>query len=709
MEKIQSTCNYCAISCNLDYYVEDNEIKQILPKENYPVNPNLLCIKGLNTDKQQSMHKPNPLPQIRQADGSMKAVSWEEGFQEVAEQIQAIQAKYGPEAFAGISTGQLLVEDFALLGHIMRNHLQTNLDGNTRLCMATAAVAHKQSYGFDAPPYTIQDIELSDTIVLIGANPVAAHPVIWSRVRRSRKDTDRIIVFDPRKSATAKQADYHYAINHASDLPLFYTLANLLIERDIAIDHNFIKEHTNGFEDFKAFVQDFTLAKAPERTGLSEEEIMEFVELIESGKRVSFWWTMGINQHHEGVRAAQAIINLALMTGNIGKPGTGANSLTGQTDAMGSRLFSNTTALHGGTDFADEAGRQRIANILGVEPTYLADKPTKTYDAIVEGVNKGEIKGLWVICTNPMHSWTNNTTFKEAVEKLDLLIVQDIYDDTETSEHATHFLPVVPAIKKEGTIINTERRLSPVRPVLERASNEKTDFEVLRGIGEALGMDLSRWQTPRDAFELMKEVTRNKPCDITGVDWDWLTRSDGIQWPYPSTLNGAEVDRERRLYEDGKFFTADQRANFVFEEPRAVPIPTTEEFPIVLNTGRISAASWHTRSRTREIAGTRQVDPANAYLIMGPGLADELGIHEGDRARVHSHNGAVEELDVQIQSDQRNDEIFVPLHYIECNRLTASEYDPYSREPAYKIAPVAVEKVIARGEIAYGTLNGENS
>lgn len=689
MERIQSTCNYCAISCGLDFLVENDEIKKIIPKSGYPVNPGLLCIKGLNLDKQQTIHRPNPLPKIRQKDGSMKAVSWEEGFEHVAEKIQDIQAKYGEEAFAGISTGQLLVEDFALLGHMMRNHLQANLDGNTRLCMATAVVAHKQSFGFDAPGYTIKDMELSDTIIYIGANPVVAHPVIWNRVRATRKPSDRIIVIDPRCSETAQEADYHYPIKHDSDLTLFYTLANILIERD-HLDHKFIQEHTNHFESFKEFVKDFTLERGVKVTGLSKEQILELADLIMTGKRVSFWWTMGVNQHYEGVRVAQSIINLALMTGNIGKPGTGANSLTGQTNAMGSRLFSNTTALHGGGEYNDQAERERIADIFGVTPDYLAKKPTLPYDAIVEGVNSGKIKGLWIICTNPRHSWTNNKTFMEAVEKLELFVVQDLYDDTETSELASVFFPVVPGIKKEGTIINTERRLSPVRPVVSKTEDERTDQEVFLGVAEKLGMDISRWNEPRKIFEMMKQTSRQMPCDITGVEWDELTRSKGVQWPFPE---GAILkEDERRLYEDGQFFTPNGRANFIFEEPLENPMPTTEEFPTVFNTGRSSAAAWHTRSRTREISANHQVNPDNAYVVMGPLMAEELNVTEEDRVMIYSSNGEQASFDVQIFDRQRNDEVFAPIHYIECNQLTASIYDPYSKEPAYKSAPVRVEK-----------------
>ncbi len=335
MKKIQSTCNYCAIDCNLDFYVEDNRVVKVVPTAGYPVNDGFCCIKGLSLDKQQTTVKPGSLPKIRQADGSFRQVSWEEGFQHVADKLKELQAKYGPESVAGISTGQLTLEEFAIFGHVMRNYLKTNVDGNTRLCMATAVVAHKQSYGFDAPGYTLQDLELSDTIIFIGSNPVVAHPILWGRVRNNQVPGHKVIVIDPRRSETAMNADYWYGLRWRSDLVLLYTVANLLIEKDY-LDHEFIEAHTEKFPEFREFVKAYTLERGVADTGLSREQILELVELIHSGKRVSFWWTMGVNQGYEAVRTAQAIINLALMTGNMGKPGTGANSITGQCNAMGS-------------------------------------------------------------------------------------------------------------------------------------------------------------------------------------------------------------------------------------------------------------------------------------------------------------------------------------------------------------------------------------
>lgn len=694
MKKIQSTCNYCAIDCNLDFYVEDNRVVKVVPTAGYPVNDGFCCIKGLSLDKQQTTVKPGSLPKIRQADGSFRQVSWEEGFQHVADRLKELQAKYGPESVAGISTGQLTLEEFAIFGHVMRNYLKTNVDGNTRLCMATAVVAHKQSYGFDAPGYTLQDLELSDTIIFIGSNPVVAHPILWGRVRSNQVPGHKVIVIDPRRSETAMNADYWYGLRWRSDLVLLYTVANLLIEKDY-LDHEFIEAHTEKFPEFREFVKAYTLERGVEDTGLSREQILELVELIHGGKRVSFWWTMGVNQGYEAVRTAQAIINLALMTGNMGKPGTGANSITGQCNAMGSRAYSNTAVFFGGGDFANPARRQRIASVLGVEESMLAEKPTKTYNQIIEGINAGEIKGLWILCTNPRHSWTNNETFASAAKKLELFVVQDIYDTIESAEDCTVFFPVVPGLKKEGTYINLERRLSAMRPVLERGENEISDYEAILGVGKALGMGdaLKGWETPRDCFNLMRECSRNMPGDITGITWEALENSHGIQWPYPEGREAELSDDQRRLYGDGRFFTPSGKAQFVFEEVRENPLPRTEEFPYVLNTGRGTVGQWHTQSRTREVRFVEDVSVKGAYLYMNPELADQKGIREMDQIRVYSANGQNALFTVKLTGNVSREELFAPIHYMECNRLTPSVYDPYSKEPSYKATPVRFEKV----------------
>ena len=694
MKKIQSTCNLCALACNVDFYVENGKIAKVSPTVDYPVNKGFCCIKGLNLDKQQTKIKARKSPLLRDENGEMKEISWEEGFKTFAKKMTSIQEKYGKESVAFISTGQMPTEDMALLGHVGRNYMGINGDGNTRLCMATSVVAHKQSFGFDAPPYTLNDAELSDTIILIGANPVIAHPVFWGRIRENKEA--KIITIDPRKSETAMNSDIWIDIKPKADLVLMYTLANVLIEKGY-IDVNYIENHTEGYEDFKNHVAKFTLDKVEAETGISAERVLELAEIIHAGERVSFWWTMGVNQGYQAVRTAQSIINLALITGNMGRPGTGANSLTGQCNAMGSRAFSNTAGLYGGGDFDNPVRRKAVAEALGVDESVLATKPTIPYNAIIEKAIAGEIKGLWVICTNPRHSWANNEEFEKCVKNLDFFVVQDIYEDTDSAKLCDLYLPSVPAIKKEGVLINTERRLSKVNPVIEKEEGELSDFEIFYNIGKELGMGdlLKGWETPRSAFELLKKCSKGMPCDITGVTYEMLEGpnmegSRGVQWPFRAG-EVLEAD-ERRLFEDGNYYTPSKKAKFHFEDIAENPTKTSEEFPYIFNSGRGTVGQWHTGVRSREIMESERIYSKESYVFMHPELAKELNIEENERVKIASQNGVTSEFNVKISDHVKKEHLYAPIHYIETNSLTPSVYDPYSKEPSFKTVAVNIIK-----------------
>ena len=694
MKKIQSTCNLCALACNMDFHVEDGKIDRVTPTVDYPVNQGFCCIKGLNLDKQQTKVKARKTPLLRDENGNMKEISWEEGFKVFAERMTAIQEKYGKESVAFISTGQMTTEDMALLGHVGRNYMGINGDGNTRLCMATSVVAHKQSFGFDAPPYTLQDAELSDTIIFIGGNPVIAHPVFWGRVRTNTEA--KIITIDPRRSETAANSDIWIDIKPKADLVLLYTLANVLIEKNW-IDRDYIEKYSEGFDGFKEHVAKFTLDNVEEETGISKERVLELAEIIHNGKKVSFWWTMGVNQGYQAVRTAQAIINLAVMTGNIGRPGTGANSLTGQSNAMGSRAFSNTAGLYGGGDYDNPVRRKAVAEALGMDESYLPAKPTIPYNKIIERAISGEIKALWIVCTNPRHSWANNEEFKKAVENIDFLVVQDIYEDTHSAELADLFMPSVPALKKEGVFINTERRLSKMNPVIPKEEGEKSDFEIFYGIGQALGMGslLDNWKTPRDVFELLKKCSKGMPCDITGVTYEMLegenmSGSRGVQWPFRAgeTL----TEDQRRLYEDGQYYTPSKKVKFMYEDIAENPTKTSKEFPYIFNSGRGTVGQWHTGVRSREIDESNRIYSKESYVLMNPELAKELNIAENERVKISSQNGVTSEFNVVYSEDVKKEHLYAPIHYIETNSLTPSVYDPYSAEPSFKTVAVNIIK-----------------
>ncbi|MDQ0148578.1 molybdopterin oxidoreductase family protein [Eubacterium multiforme] len=690
MEVKQSVCNYCSTGCNLDFNIEDGKIVKIIGTKNYPVNSGTACIKGLNLDKQCTIYGMQRLPLLRGEDGKMHEISWDEAFKVFAERMTNINEKYGDGSSAFISTGQLPMEEMALIGLIGRGFMKMEGDGNTRLCMATSVVAYKQSFGFDAPGYTLKDLELSDTMIFIGANPAIAHPVLWGRIRKN-KDAKKIVI-DPRNSETAKGCDSWYGIKPKADLMFLYTLANLLIEKGY-INEEYIEKHTEDFEGFKEFVKKYTLEDAFEKTGITKEEICEIAETIHNGKRVSFWWTMGVNQGYEAVRTAQAIINIAVMTGNIGREGTGPNSITGQCNAMGSRLYSNTTGIYAGRDYANEEDRKFITKVMGIKDEYIPKRPTIAYPEIIQGALDGKIKGLWIVSTNPANSWIDNKKFNDAAKNVDFLVVQDLYSDTDTAKICDLFLPAIPGIKKSGTYINTERRLSALVPMVPKEENELTDFEILRGIGIALGKEkeLEMWKTPREVFELLKKSSEGMPCDITGVEYEMLRNGRGVQWPFRK--GDKLIEDERRLYEDGKFFRPNGKMKFMYEDIKDNKEKQTEEYPYILNTGRGTVGQWHTQTRTREIPIVNKITPADPYIEISEEIAKDKNIEDGELIEVLSSNGKKVKVKAKINSGLKKNQAYGPMHYIEINTLTKGDFDAYSREPSYKFVTININKL----------------
>jgi anaerobic selenocysteine-containing dehydrogenase len=687
-----TTCSYCSTGCNLNIAVDEGGVVQkIRGKAEYPVNLGKACAKGLNLTEPFTSAERGTVPLIKTA-GGRESAGWDEALELFCSRMKAIQAEHGEESVAFISTGQIPTEEMALLGAFAKFGMGVvHGDGNTRQCMATAVVAYKQAFGFDAPPYTYKDFEESDTLVFVGANPAVAHPIMWNRVKMNKNDPN-VIVLDPRRTKTAQAATHHLPLAPQSDLTLLYTVAHLLIKRDW-VDQVYIQEHTSGFEEFKTHVADYTIERGVVESGLSEEQIEELVRLIHDGKAVSFWWTMGINQSHQGVKAAQAMINIALMTGNIGRPGTGANSITGQANAMGSRLFSNTTNLLGGHDFTNEAHRRKVAAILNISEKRIPDRPSLPYHQILEQVKAGKIKALWIVATNPAHSWIDLNEFDEIMAQLDFLVVQDIYPTTATAKMADLYLPAAASAEKEGFFINSERRLGHVAKVLDPPGQALSDFDIVLRIAETWGCGrwIERWNKPEKVFQLLKKLSAGQPCDITGIrDYDHLDECGGIQWPL---LAGSPLaNHERRLFEDGTFYHPDGKARFLFRGSVAPVEECSADYPFWLLTGRGTVAQWHTQTRTHKAERLRRMAPEELYVEINPGDATQLGIEQGDTVTVSSARGCVNAI-ASVVDDVAINQIFMPMHYPETNRLTFPSFDPESFQPAFKSAAVSLKKV----------------
>jgi anaerobic selenocysteine-containing dehydrogenase len=697
-------CGFCSTGCSLRIHLKGGQAINLSPTTNYPVNLGMACPKGWEALTPLRSPDRAATPYLRNAAGHLEPVDWDTALQVFTLRLKAIQDKFGRDAIAWLGTGQICTEEMAFLGALAKFGMCiVHGDGNTRQCMATAATAYKQSFGFDAPPYTYKDFEESDVLIFVGSNPCIAHPIMWQRVCRN-KHRPEIIVVDPRKTETAMAATQHYAIRPKSDLILLYGLANRLIA-DAWINRDYIDRHTSGFDAFAEFVGQFTPDVVTEASGLTEGQLEKFAETIHRGCRVSFWWTMGVNQGHEATRTAQAIVNLALMTGNIGRPGTGANSITGQCNAMGSRLFSNTTNLLAGHDFLNAEDRTKIARILGFDVNRVPDKNSWAYDQIVEGIANDKIKGLWVIATNSSHSWVNQRNFNEIVKKLDFLVVQDMYHTTETAQRAHLILPAAGWGEKVGTFINSERRIGLVKKVSRAPGQALSDFNIFKLVAQywGCGKMFEKWSSPEAVFQIMKELSRDQPCDITGIrDYRMIDDAGGIQWPLPDTsMHTVPVsedpsqeptisfEQERRLFEDGLFYHSDKKARFLFEAPREVPEHSDEEYPFVLLTGRGTSSQWHTQTRTGKSAVLKKLYANNIYVEMNPLDAERLGIRANQKAIVASRRGKIT-VTVFITNTVQAKQLFIPMHYSAANELTFPAFDPYSRQPSYKSCAVSV-------------------
>lgn len=687
-----AVCGFCSTGCGLEIHLKDGQAVNLSPARDYSVNRGAACPKGWEALTPLYAKDRATKPLLRNARGAHEEVTWKTALDVFCSRFKAIQQRHGAASVAFISTGQIPTEEMALLGSLAKFGMgMLHGDGNTRQCMATSVVAYKQAFGFDAPPFTYDDFEQSDVLVFIGANPCIAHPIMWERVCKN-PHAPEIVVIDPRKTETAMAATQHLALRPKSDLRLLYCVAQLLIERGY-VKRDFVAAHVVGFDEFAAHVQGFRLADVAMDSGLSSESIERLVETIGRGQRVSFWWTMGVNQSHEGVRVAQAIINIALITGNIGRPGTGANSITGQCNAMGSRLFSNTTNLLGGHDFADAEHREKVASVLGIDADAIPRQGSLAYDQILEGVLKGKIKGLWIVATNTAHSWINQADALDVLKRLDFLVVQDMYTTTETARLAHLVLPAAGWGEKEGTFINSERRIGLLKKVSRAPGEALADFYIFKLIADAWGVAdmFEAFQSPEKTFQLMKELSRGQPCDITGIrDYAMLDDRRGIQWPLPEGQDVA-VQAERRLFEDGRFFHADGRAKLLFEAPRPLPEPTDESYPLILLSGRGTSSQWHTQTRTSKSAVLRKLYPEEVYVEVNPEDARRYGLSPNDHAMVESRRGKLLAR-VHVTHVVQPGQVFVPMHYPEVNQLTFAAFDPYSRQPSYKYCAVQIRK-----------------
>jgi len=677
---VKTTCGYCSVGCGMYLGVKEGKAVAVRGDNDHPVNEGTLCPKGLS--EHHSIHAAGratrPLLRI---DKKLRPVSWDLALATLVGKALTIQKRYGPDAFAVLSTGQLVTEEFYTLGKLIQLGFGTkNFDGNTTLCMASAVSGYKRSFGSDGPPGAYEDLAMADCVFLIGANIADNHPILWKHLE---KNHDRVlIVADPRLTKTAMLADLHLPLRPRSDISLINGIMHILIEEN-KIDHHYINNHTQGFEELKTFLKKFTPAHVASVTGLSEDLIVRTAHAYGNAKAAFIAWTMGVNHSTQGTETVNAINTLALITGNIGRAGAAPFSITGQCNAMGTREAGFTSSLPGYRKFESGENRQELANLWKIDPKLIPTERGMAYPDIIEAIIAKKIKGLWIIATNPLVSYPNQELLKDALSRLDFLIVQDGFHPTPSSEMADLMLPAGIWGEKEGTFTNSERRISKVNKGVEPPFEAKTDFEIFLEIAKRLGCYdtlFPGWTCPEDAFNEWREVSRGRLCDYSEISYERL-KEGPVQWGGP------------RLYTDGYFPTLDGKAKLWSIECHSPPEEPNERFPFLLNTGR-TVEHWHTRTKTGKIDLLESMAP-KAWVEINPRDARKLRLKAFDQVQIRSQRGVIEKIAVRITATVQEGQVFVPFHYMEAcaNNLTVAICDPISREPNYKQCAVHIERL----------------
>ena len=591
-----------------------------------------------------------------------------------------------------VSTGQILTEEFYTLGKLVRGAIGTNnYDGNTTLCMASAVSGYKRSFGSDGPPGCYEDFESTECLIAFGSNLPEQHPIIYWRMKEAmEKRKFPLIVVDPRVTMLAQFADMHLAITPGTDVVLLNSLAHVILNEGLE-DRDYIESSTNGFEEFKALVQEYDPVSASKICGIDEDTIRHVARLYAKAGSAMSIWTMGINQSTHGSDGVVGINNLNLITGNIGKPGGTSLSITGQCNAMGTREWSSCSGLPGYRALEKPEHRKEIADYWGVDPEFFPKQRGMFQTDIFPAIETGQIKGLWLIATNPMTSMPNTARIRKTLEKLEFLVVQDAYSDVETTQYAHMYLPAAIWAEKDGCFTNTERRVNRVTNVIAPHKESKPDLWIFNQLAKRFenGKKMKFPDRAEDVFEEMKHLSKGekRTLDISGMTYEKIEKNRGLQWP----CREGDEKGAQRLYSDGKYPTPNGKANLI-----TLPFIDNNEqpdnaYPFWLNTGRV-VEHFHTRTRTGKIGNCNKFSPT-PYMEMNPDAAAELGIEHQTYVRVVSKRGDAVML-VQLTQRLPRNMVFVPFHFHDCvNRLTLGLLDPHSRQPAFKQNAVRIEKV----------------
>ena len=695
-----TTCNYCSTGCSIEIGLsEDKKIVTTRGHAGADVNRGKLCIKGILEHELFTSPGRGNEPLIRDKHfEEFKEASWDEALDVTANKIKEIQKKYGKDSFAVVSSGQLLTEEFYTLGKLTRGCIGTNnYDGNTTLCMASAVSGYKRSFGADGPPGCYDDFEHTHCFMAFGSNLPEQHPIIYWRLKEAlEKRKFPLIVVDPRVTMFAQFADIHLPITPGTDCVLINAMMHVIINEGLQ-DQAYIDAHTQGYDEIKVLVQDYEPKIAQHECGIDEDTIRNVARLYANAPAAMSIWTMGINQSTHGSDGVSNINNLNLITGNIGKPGSTSLSITGQCNAMGTREWSSCSGLPGYRYLENSDDRQEIADFWGIDPEFFPKQRGKYQTDIFPAIETGEIKGMWLVATNPMTSMPNTGRIRKMLESLDFLVVQDVYRDVETNQYSHVYFPASVWSEKEGCHTNTERRVNLISNIVPSYANSKPDLWIFNQMAKHFenGKKIKFPDAAEDVFNEMKELSKgqtygqDRNLDISGMSYEKIIKAKGIQWPFRDSDEG--LKGAPRLYTDGIFPTQSGKANLIpvkFFNNNEQPC---KDYPFWLNSGRV-VEHFHTRTRTGKIGNCNKFSPT-AYMEMNPDAALEIGIEHMSYVRLTSRRG---DAVVMVQLTQRvaKNMVFIPFHFHDCvNRLTLGLLDPYSRQPAFKQCSVKIQPI----------------
>lgn len=709
-----TTCPYCGVGCGvLVRPADDGQSAIVRGDPDHPSNFGKLCSKGSALGETLTLDERLLHPQV-----SGRQVGWDEALATVADGFRQSIEQYGPDSVAFYVSGQFLTEDYYVANKLMKGFIgSSNIDTNSRLCMASSVVGHKRAFGADTVPGCYEDLELSDLVVLVGSNFAWCHPVLHRRLLAAKENRNtKIVVIDPRRTATADAADLFLPINPGSDVALFNWLFWKLAGSQ-AYDADFVGRHTNGMSDALVAATEISDAIVQDLTGLDWSDLQTLLQWYVETPKTMTVYSQGVNQSSAGSDKVNAILNTHLVTGRIGKPGMGPFSITGQPNAMGGREvggLANQLAAH--MDF-DAASMDRLERFW--RAPNLSKRPGMKAIDLFDAVHDGRIKAIWIMATNPVVSMPQADKVKEALEKCPLVVVSDVSARSDTLQFANVQLPATAWGEKSGTVTNSERRISRQRSFLTPPGEARHDWWALARVATMMGYEGFDYASEADVFSEYAALTAfenngSRDLDIGGLadlSRDQYDTLQPTQWPLPAREQapGSTRDDQHRFFGEGHFYTPDAKANFIptlFRAPKA-PI---DDYPFILNTGRIRD-QWHTMTRTGK-APRLAAHLAEPFLQINPLDADRLAIRDADLACVHNHHGRAV-LRVMITDAVRPGQLFAPMHWSQryssegrVDVLVGPECDPESGQQESKFVPVKLEK-FGVGHFVFGVFQEE--